>query len=542
MTGKRWHLKNAEMPKDLVEFLKKSRGISDDPTAKLSDPFLFPEMEKAVARIEKAMQKKETIAIFGDYDADGVTATAQLVRFFRRHGVEPVVYLPDRLKEGYGMRRKSIDELKAKNVSLIITVDTGISANDEILHASGLGIDTIVTDHHRAQHGRPPAFAVIHPTVPRKFPNPHLCGAGVAFMFVRALEHGIPWQGIEEDIVLATIGTIGDLVPLTGENRTLVIHGLHMIAKLREGPLHDLIESVTNGKQITSSDIAFRIVPRINAAGRMQHPVLALDALLEGGEAIEVLHRLNGERQLAIEEALVLLRPDIDVAEPFILGISPHITSGIVGLAAGRLTEEYGRPSLIASVQGEHCVASLRSIESIDVMSCLEHPRVRPFLLAFGGHAQAAGCTFLASKRAPLQAALSQSIRDLGFSDEALLPVIAIDHELSPDSAHLMLAKKLQSLEPFGAGNEQPVFLMKHLRLESMKTVGADAAHLQLGFGALQGIAFKMGGLTEYLSIGAPLDLACSLSVNSWNGRESLQLMVEDMRTSDHTGTNPPSI
>lgn len=351
-------------------------------------------------------------------------------------------------------------------------------------------------------------------------------------MLLRALENGGIWEGIEEDIVLAMIGTIGDVMPLTGENRILVVHGLKFASKLPPGPLKDLIDAVSNGKPLTSGDIAFRVVPRINAAGRMKHPSLALEALLSGGKALDDLHRLNGDRQSAIEDAIDAVRPLIDWTSPFLCAASADVSPGIVGLIAGRLTEESGRPTLIAAIKGDVCTGSLRSIEKIDVMSCLQHPTVRPLLLTCGGHAQAAGCTFLLKNLPGLKLALAYVLRDLGFAPETLLPEITIDHELPHAHLTLPLARKLQSLEPFGQGNEEPLFLIRNLTIESVRTVGGDGTHLQIAFGAHRGIAFRCGGLADQLAPGRIVDIACCLGVNSWNGRDSLQLMVKDIRGS----------
>lgn len=549
LTGRRWILRNQAIPADIQELatmLAAERGIDfiEGHSTTLSDPFLFPEMEQAVKRIDHAMATGETIGIFGDYDADGITATAQVVRFFHRRGIEPVVYLPDRLKEGYGMKRTSIDLLNEEGVTLLITVDTGITAHREIAHAKSLGIDVIITDHHRPSsrytgmtagkshnHGeRPDAYAVIHPALPPAFPNPHLCGSGVAFMLVRAMEGGRIWQGIEQDIVLAMIGTIGDIMPLTGENRILVVHGLKLIEKLPPCPLKDLLDSIGSGQSLTAGDIAFRVVPRLNAAGRMEHPRLALSALLTGGPALGELHRLNGDRQSAIINAMELIRPLVDWNQPFLFAVSPDVSPGIVGLVAGRLTDESGRPTLIASRTGDVCVASIRGIKGIDVMAILEHPVVRPHLTGFGGHRQAAGCTFPVSSAQAIGSGLSQTMLELGHTTETLLPEITLDRELSHSHLTLPLAKQLQSLEPFGEGNPPPLFLVSGLKIDNLKTVGTDATHLHMGFGAHHGIAFGLGSLAEQLAISSRIDVACSLGVNVWNGRENLQLMVRDIR------------
>lgn len=351
-------------------------------------------------------------------------------------------------------------------------------------------------------------------------------------MLVRALESETIWPGIEQDIVLAMIGTIGDVMPLTGENRILVVHGLKLIEKLPPCPLKELLDSVSSENPLTAGDIAFRVVPRINAAGRMEHPRLALDALLSGGAALEELHRLNSDRQSAIIEAMELIRPLLDWNQPFLFAVSADVSPGIVGLIAGRLTEETGRPSLIANCTRNVCAASLRSINKIDVMQCLEHPSVRPHLTSFGGHRQAAGCTFPASNGHAIQHGLSRVMLALGHTVETLSPEITLDRELPPLHLTLPLAKQLKFLEPFGEGNPSPLFLVHRLQIDSLKAVGADATHLQLGLGPHRGIAFGLGSLADQLVPGSVVDVACSLGVNAWNGQESLQLMVKDIRRS----------
>jgi single-stranded-DNA-specific exonuclease len=526
---------------DIVTELRKERGIIDDPTAKLFDPFLFPEMTKAVTRIHEAIAEKEIVGIFGDYDADGVTATAQMVRYFRRHGLEPVVYLPDRMKDGYGMKKHSIDLLKTKDVTLIITVDTGITAHTEIAHAATLGIDVIVTDHHRPQKGRPPACAVIHPTLPTTCPNPHLAGAGVAFMLVRALEDGKPWQGIEHDIALASIGTIGDLVPLTGENRTLVIHGLKFLDNLPPSPLKNFIDEVRGQGSLTAGDIAFKVVPRINAAGRMAHPEIALKALLEGGEALAELHRLNGDRRTFVDDLSELLGDAPNADDLFIVVASEQVTPGTAGLLASRFTEKFGKPSLVAAIMGETAVASIRSTESIDVMDCVSDASVSTLLTTFGGHAQAAGCTLQAENIPKLHAALNAVLRKSGITLEDLRPSLVLDAVITPVALGLGFLKQLTTLQPFGSGNEEPRFLLSSQTLTDLRTVGADKSHLQCRVGHTKAIGFGLGALISKISSQKSFDIACRLGVNTWNGRESVQIFIEDVRVSLYTGTSPPS-
>ena len=540
LTGKRWLIKNKKAWKssnEIIEHLLKERSLGDAVPSALSDPFLFPEMHSAVARIKKAMEAKEIIGIFGDYDADGVTGAAQLVRYFRRHGVEPIVHLPHRAEEGYGLKEKSIDHVKSLGVSLLITVDTGVSAHKEIAYAKTLGIDVIVTDHHRVQGGRPDAFAVIHPIVPEPgFPNTHLSGSGVAFSLVRALEHGTVWKTIEQDVVLAMIGTVGDLVPLTGENRLLVIQGLKLAAKLPPSPLQEFIESVRTPGGFKTSDIAYRVVPRINAAGRMDHPDIALQAILEGGSALQKLHGLNSDRQDLVEKLAKNAGEAADLTLPFLVVVDERFTPGTVGLIASRLAETNGKPTLVAAVQngtshgGQVCVGSLRSAAGVDLFRCLEFPEVKELLLTYGGHAEAAGCTFDISKVELLKKVLAKSLKEQGIKPAMLLPTLALNGVLAEAFVGIHLARALAGLEPFGSGNEEPTFLLKNQSLDSLRTVGAENAHLQCRIGSVKSIGFGLGGLLEQLSSNQKVDVACRIGINSWNGKEEVQLFIEDIR------------
>jgi len=529
LTGRRWVIKN-ETPVTLdacLATLFSERNLSHK--ERLSDPLLFPDMRKAVERIERAIQVKETIGIFGDYDADGVTGTAILVRAIRRRGIDPVVHLPDRMKEGYGMKEASVRALAGKNVKLLLTVDTGIAAHSEIALATELGIDTIVTDHHREQGGRPPAFAVIHPGIDN-FPNQHLSGAGVALMLARALEKGQAWGDIDTDIALATIGIIGDVMPLTGENRLLVIHGLKAMQRLRTGPLRDFIDSIRSSKALTSGDVAFKIVPRINAAGRMAHPTIALEAILEGGVALKKLHELNGARQELVSSLLEDLLKKVDTSRPFLCIGDARITPGIAGLIAGKMTDRFGKPALAAAISSETAVASLRSIPEIDCMECLVDPSVRPFLSTFGGHAQAAGCTFRATDLSQLHEALDRIV-SRAVDPALLMPTRTIDAILA-NAPTVSFAGQIEALAPFGQGNEEPLFLSRQQHLDKIRSVGAEKAHLQCTVGGIKAVGFHLGSLLTSLSPDQPYDCVYIISKDTWNGRETVQLVIEDLRPS----------
>ncbi len=535
LTGRHWVLRR-ESADDIVSLLAQERGLADVVTGKqlkLSDPKKFPQAEQAVRRIRRAMEAGETIGVFGDYDADGITGVAQLARFFRRHGVQVVIHLPHRLSEGYGLKCASIDALHAKGVRVLITVDTGIAATAELEHAAKLGIDVIVTDHHHAPAGMPTAHAVLHPLLPEPFPNPHLSGSGVALMLVRALEEGKSWAGMEQDIVLAAIGTIGDLVPLTGENRSLVIHALRLLQKLPDCPLKDFAEHVRgqSAQALTSTDIAFRIVPRINASGRIDHPDVALQALLEGGEALEKLHVLNERRQGMTGAMVERAAAQVDVRQPFLCVASEEFHSGVVGLIAGALCERFGRPVLAASVTDDMCTASLRSVPAVHVADMLHTEDVRRLLLTFGGHAQAAGCTFELRQFEALQEALNARMHALGHTPDSLRPALHLDGELAPASVSLPFVDSLKQLEPFGMGNDQPMFLLRAQRLDLVRTVGSDGKHVQCRVGDKKAVGFGLGAYAEAMKSQQCWDIACTVGVNEWNGRKEVQLMIKDIRS-----------
>lgn len=545
ITGKHWTLRNEcaqGSATSLVQSLAAERGIVPSGTRSvLSSPSLFEEMSRAVERIHAAESTGETIAIFGDYDADGITGVAQLVRYFRRRGIEPLTYLPHRVKEGYGLKRESIDALRQRGTTLIITVDTGITAHDECAYARTIGIDVIVTDHHHpvfvptseGLRSRPPAYAVIHPQVPSPFPNPHLCGSGVAFMLVRALEPEQSWVGIEEDFVLAAIGTVADLVPLTGENRTLVMWGLSFIESLPQGPLKAFMESIRSGNRpITSTDLAFRFAPRINASGRMADPTIALSALIEGGDAIDELNRLNASRQESTLQMYALAETMIDRDAWFLCIGSDQFSAGLVGLIAGKLTEAYGRPSFVASFDGSRGSASLRSIPSYDVMHALRHPSVAPLLKTCGGHRQAAGCTFDVQDFSSVRGALNDAIRSSNLSEAHLVPSLTIEASLCHSDLSLPMLRAITDLEPFGQENREPLFALMQQRLDGIRRVGQEGKHLQCRVAGTKAVGFSFGQYVDDLLRHSTVDIAFRLTEDTWNGNHSVQIVIEDIRES----------
>lgn len=494
-------------------------------------------MSRATERVRGAIAAHETIGIFGDYDCDGITATALLVRFFRRHGVEPVVRLPHRVHDGYGLSRSMVEECAARGVTLLLTVDTGITAVEEIAAAAERGIDVIVTDHHHVPAEVPQALALIHPALVPDHPPPHPSGVGVALQFVRALEGTDTWEDHQTDLALAAIGTIADLVELRGMNRTLVQQGIAALNTLQEGPLALLAASVrTHGAPLTSTDIAFRLSPRINAAGRMEDPLIALTALLEGGEALATLERLNAHRQDAtgslITRAWELLhlppqpRAEELSALPALLAIADaELPEGLIGLIAGRLTEVTGHPSIVATIRDGECTASLRSTRAYHITEGLE--RIADLLSSFGGHAQAAGCTFPERHLAEVIRRLSDDAAARTHRED-LTPALTADAVIEAKDISLNFCEQLKHLEPYGQGNGEPLFLLQNIRMESPRRVGNEDAHLQCRIAGFKTIGWRLGHLIDAAT--SPLDVICKIGIDTWNGRRTPQIVIEDMR------------
>ncbi|MFH1444247.1 MAG: single-stranded-DNA-specific exonuclease RecJ [Candidatus Peregrinibacteria bacterium] len=551
LTGKRWILpkETSTAPNAIVARLLAERSLEGHT---LPSPQVFPDMPRAVARVRRAIEQHETIGIFGDYDCDGITATALLVRFLRRHGVEPVVRLPHRVHDGYGLSQEIIKECAAQGVSLLLTVDTGITAVAEISLASAQGIDVIVTDHHHLHAEVPKALALIHPALAPDHPLPHPSGAGVALQFVRALEGHETWNDHETDDALAAIGTIADLVELKGINRILVRQGLIALDTLTAGPLAELAASVRkHGSPLTSTDIAFRLSPRINAAGRMQDPLIALTALLEGGESLTQLEQLNVHRQDAtggfVARAWQLLGLSPQPCAHELRGLPPLLTvagedfhEGLIGLIAGRITEVTGHPSFVIAVRDGACTASLRSTRSYHIAEGLE--RVSDLLTTFGGHAQAAGCTFSKQHLTELTQRLTNDVAVHTTADD-LLPTLTVDAVLRAQDVTLSLCEQLRHLEPFGQGNPEPLFLLQNVSLAQPRCVGKEGAHLQAHVAGAKAIGWRLGHLSEQLS--QPLDIVCKIGIDTWNGRRAPQIVLEDMRSAIRsagslvsTGTN----
>ncbi|MBI1812912.1 DHH family phosphoesterase [Candidatus Peregrinibacteria bacterium] len=540
LTGKRWIANGTPPPEadtspmtaaTIVSSLARARGIDQERSSNMigMDAELFPEFPAARDRIRGAMEKKEKIGIFGDYDCDGITSAALVIRFFRRRGIDPIVRLPHRISEGYGLKEHHITSFIEAGTQLLITVDTGGSSVEEIALARAAGMDVIVLDHHHLRPDRPAAFALLHPGLIPNFTDAPPCAAGIAWSVVVGLERAdgvIGWEDQETDLALAGIGTIADLVELKGSNRILVQESLRALGGMQEGPLAFLRVHAGMRGACTSRDVAFRIAPRLNAAGRMADPHIALQVLLENADALLHLERLNQERQshvgALLEEALASLPATL----PHLLALkSSAYSPGIVGLLASKLTEKFGRPTLIASIQEQHCIASLRSIPSYHITDGLA--RAQDLLESFGGHAQAAGCAFPLDRFDALTDRLNADVAERVAMDD-LFPSLIIDASLEAHELTLALCEGVQTLEPFGQGNPEPRFLVRSVRLEDIRRVGREETHLQAKLMGKKLIGFGMAEFEE--AARQPLDLVCRVGIDTWGGSRRPQLFLDDLR------------
>ena len=510
------------------------------------DPFLFLDMRKAVDRLMKAARSGEKIVVHGDYDADGVSGSVVLHSTLKAIGADVSVYLPHREKDGYGMNAPSIEKMAADGAKIIITCDCGISSGKEITLAVSLGIDVIVTDHHTLPPELPPAYAILHPLREGEtYPFRHLTGGGVAFKLCQALwkEANLPVGHEKWLLDMVSISTVADMGKLVGENRALVHYGLVVLNKTKRLGLKTLIDGVRRDDEVLDAmSIGFRIAPRINAAGRMDHADAAFGLLTaetaEDAEVrAEVLHGHNTDRQKAtaviMEGAFVMGAAEASKSAIVVAG--QGWPAALCGLVASKLVDEHYRP-VIAVGRDEHgrYVGSGRSIPGFDVTgalrACSEH------ILKFGGHPAACGMTIVGDENfeAFKKAFVAHADAAIGSSD--LTPSIEIEEEAAVHEISVGLIKELKALEPHGEGNPRPRFLLRGGRVASSRQVGAEGKHLQLTVvddkgGRLKLIGFGFGPRMADLPIGGPIDAVVELDLNEWQGRVEAQGRIVDIRT-----------
>lgn len=508
----------------------------------LSDPFLLKDMDKAAARITRAVDNMEKIAVYGDYDADGVTSTAMLYSYLETRGADVIFYIPQREGEGYGMNMGAVEYLKEQGVSLIVTVDNGISSVQEVARANELGIDVVVTDHHRPQEILPDAVAVVDAYRPDDTsPYKHFSGVGIAFKLLMALEDG---AGDVEDLLeaysdLAAIGTIGDIVPLTGENRTLIRAGLERLSRSDRPGVQALLENAgIAGKALTSTNVAFTLVPRINATGRMGAPERAVRLLISGyEEEAEVLSEEicadNEERRRVEAEIAEAAFADIEakgyMKDRVVVVDGENWHHGVIGIVASRVTERCGKPCMIISRGETGAKGSGRSIEGFSLFEAI--CACGDLLIKFGGHPMAAGITLKPENIEAFRKRINQYAAE--HFPQMPTQTVTLDCKLNPAALSVSMAQSLTQLEPFGNGNPQPVFGLFNMELSNVTPVGGGG-HLRLTLekngAVITAMRFNTKPAELPYHIGDKIDLAVQLEAREFRGQPSLTVIVRDMK------------
>lgn len=551
----------------LLAKLLVSRGMDSASEAKsflngtledLHDPFLLSGMKEAVPRIMQAVEQGEQILIYGDYDADGISSTTLMIQLMRQLNANFDYYIPHRSKEGYGLHIHALEEARRQGVTLIITVDTGISAVEQIAYANEAGMDVIVTDHHEPPSILPQAFALINPKLPYcPYPFKGLAGVGVVYKLAEALlGHDVPESWSE----LAALGTIADLMPLVGENRMIVRSGLKSMSKSAFPGMTALLKVAGwNKGDVSSIQVAFGLAPRINASGRMSHAKQAV-ALLTAEDAVQAeiaangLDLLNKERQTLVEhmvdEAMAMLEdkksggriPDVIV----VAGEGWNV--GVVGIVASKILERYYRPTLVLGIDPAtgQCKGSARSIPGFDVyealVSCSE------LLDHFGGHPSAAGMSLHRDQLSLFEQRMNEFASNR-LLPEHFIPKMAVDLECSLHEVTVSVIEEIEGLAPFGMDNPSPRLLIRDTKLIEMKRIGKDGKHLKLTLGqqdkVIEALAFGKGDLAHLLSLEDRLDIVAEPSINEWNGSRKPQLLLQDLSIShvqvlDYRGTRHP--
>ena len=530
-----------------------NRGLATDAEARAflkaepnanTDPFQLTGMQATVDRICYALQHNEPIAIYGDYDVDGVTATALLVQALTALGANVRGYIPNRFEEGYGLNKEALDTLKQDGIKLVITVDCGIRSPDEALHAQTIGLDLIVSDHHHPDGTNlPPAFAVINPKQHGDvYPDKDLAGVGIAYKIAEALlTVQQPLNGFQSNdlLDLVALGTVADLAPLVGENRVLVRRGLRQIRETKRQGLFSLA-GVADLKidKCTASNIGFTLGPRLNASGRLESALASFELLtttdfMRAGQLAMQLDTQNRQRQSITramqEQAEAIVMAD-DPDAYLLFAAHEEFNPGVVGLAASRLTEVHYRPAIVAAKSAEETRGSCRSIPEFHITEALD--QCKDLLVRHGGHAAAAGFTVKNENLPELVSRLKEIARDqLGSRD--LRQTLTADLEVSLSDLNFEVLKHLMFLEPTGYGNPEAVFVSRNIKVKASRTVGSEGKHLKLTLEdergvAMDAIGFRLGHLKENLP--PYVDLMYRFEVNEFNGRRSLQLNLKDVK------------
>ena len=510
------------------------------------DPRLLPGMDEAVTRLRLAVEDGERVGVFGDFDVDGITGTAIMSEGLESLGAYPIPYIPHRGDEGHGLSRGAIDSLIKAGATLIVTVDCGITDADEVAYASDCGVDVIVTDHHVPPEGLPKATACVNARLEGSaYPFMELCGAGLALKVIHGLHQS--WQVPYDPALLelASLGSVADLVPLLDENRHLVSEGVAGLRQTRRPGLLALYETARlSPKDISSETISFQIAPRLNAAGRMGDPIdsfrlLTTRSAEEASTLASKLEAMNQQRRAATEEAAALVVERVEAMPqlPYLLVVADEaIPQGVAGLAASRLVERYRRPAAVLSVNGGQSVASARSIPEFNLIEAITS--ASELLVRYGGHAQAAGFTVPTSDIGKVADRLAAYAEDKLASLD-LAPALEIDAAATLPELTMEVYEWLTSLEPFGKGNRRPLFASLNVSVKEARTMGHSKQHLRLRVEQhgqeMIALAFNQAAdwrAMDGMAGSTRLDLAYTLMLDTWQGRDSLALRVSRFRMS----------
>jgi single-stranded-DNA-specific exonuclease len=528
------------------------RGIEDFDKAKqffrpslndLHDPWLMKDMDKAVTRITKAFDENESIMVFGDYDVDGTTSVATLYQFLKN--IHPTIdfYIPHRYREGYGVSKMGIDHAKATGISLIISVDCGIKSTDLITYAKELGIDFIICDHHLPDPILPPAVAILNAKqIDCGYPYKELCGCGVVFKLISALAqaYNLPDSSYLQYLDLVATAIAADIVPLTDENRTMAFFGLE---KVNENPSHGilaLLELAKQNRPIRISNLVFAVAPRINAAGRMDDAKKAVQLFIEKEyqgalDVASLLQQDNLDRREAdssiSEEAFAEIENDAaHLNKKSTVVFQPHWHKGVVGIVASRLIEKHYKPTIVLTQNGDIVSGSARSVQGFNLYEALH--ACRAHLLGYGGHFAAAGMTLNIDQLDAFKEAFEKAVADR-ITPEQMVPEISINAQLPLDQISMQFFQIIAQMEPFGPDNMRPIFIAKNVRDTGYSKLVKEAHisfNLTQGNNSVRGIGYNMPDKIDIVKSGKPFDIVFQLQLNEWQGTQSVQIQVMDLK------------
>ena len=522
--------------KDIKQFLSPTRKD-------FYDPYLMPDMEKAVERIIKAIDNKEKVLIYGDYDVDGITSVTVLKSFLEERGLKVDEYIPNRLDEGYGLNKTAVEKIASENYTLMITVDCGISALEEVKYANSLGIEVIITDHHEPGENLPEAIAVVDAKrKDNKYPFRNLAGVGVVFKLIQAISLKLNLEEKEflKYLDIVCIGTISDIVPLVDENRVIVKLGLKLVEQTRNLGLKTILQA-SGYQKVDSTTISFGIAPRINACGRMGHQEEALKLFLstDTEEVVKLADKLNEynkqrqekEKQIFLE-ALEKINKEAINEESVMVIDGENWHHGVIGIVASKITEMYFKPSILLCFEGEEGKGSGRSIPGFDLHEALT--KCEGSLEKFGGHSMAIGLSVKKHQIEELRKKLDEIAKEKQI--DKIVSILKIDAQVELKDINMQIVESLKHLEPFGEENKVPLFVFKNLKIDSIRAL-SEGKHIKLTLrqdnkNIINAMGFNLGHFTNDYRIGDKVDVVGSLEINKFNGEENMQILLKDMMKS----------